>query len=1145
MKKPPSSPDPVNAAPSSTRQRQREFFGRINPIVNFSVSRYVFSIGIFVGIVVFGFVSLRSLGVDLLPTINIPVVNVSTNYAGASPVAVDKQVTQVIESAVAQVIGATSVSSTSSTGSSRVTIQFADGTDQNASANQVASLVAGATRRLPSGVDPPSVRTFNPNAGAILEFGVSGGKDSLDNVYDYTNNVLLPALQLVDGVANVTLSGGSTRQIQVLLNPDKLASYGLTPSQVSSAITSSSVNSSIGTITQNNTSLTYTTNSLLTSVADVAGVKVDAARGIQVSDVADVRNSATTDSYTRVNGLPVVLVSIQQTAGSNAVSVVDNAKALLTGTKLPTGYKITFSNDTTTPIRTAIASTQHELYLTALVVAIVTMLFLGRLNTAFTVIAAIPISLAAAPILYKLMGFTFNQVSLLALIVAIGIVVDDSIVVAENVERYRALGYDRVQAVLKGASEVFSAVTAASLSLLAVLIPVSFLGGIIGSYLQQFALGLAAAVFLSWLEALLFLTVRMAYTPDAEPLNWRDAGRSFLKLPGAFTWGLRSVRTYWFWGLVIVALAAIWTTTHKPLYLAGVILLPIVLGLAAYLWGVVLAVLEALTTTLSGWTNGLLGVIRNAYVRTLDEALHFSPLVLLFSLAFLAATLVVAVPKLNFTFTPATDSGTLNANLRLPSDLSLATANQLLGRMETYFLSQKDVQTVQSSASSNGASVNITLKPIEQRPSVNVLTAEYQRGLQSLYTDQPDVRARIFSRGGFRGQGSQQTLTLVSSNLDTLTNRAALAVSTLEADPNVLSVSSSADNTSLENRFVPNQNLLTGTGLTASSVASTLSDYASGDNAGSIEVSGITYPIKVEINPARLTDEQSLLSLPVYSSALKSNLSVGQLGSVVQGVAPNQIQRDNRIYSLALSYQPAPDSALSTNQLTAKLQDDLTKAGILDNLVSVGAADRNGGAALGNQLGSLGLQAFGLSLLLVYLVMGSQFNSFRYPFYLLLPVPFAVAGALWLIFLSGSSLDIFGVLGFLLLIGLSAKNAIIYLEFVVEQMQELPLRDALIEASRLRFRPIVMTTITVMVVSLPLLLNNGSGSEYGKSISLVVLGGVSVSAIMTFFVVPAAFYLFERKRAEKDWARRAQLSRETRPAEARPPRTDGGYAPGS
>ena len=1135
MSQTPERPDNDSnfSAPKSARERQKEFFGRINPIVNFSVSRYVFSIGVFIGIVVFGIVSLRSLGVDLLPSINIPVVNVSTNYAGASPAAVDRQVTQVVESAVAQVIGATSVSSSSSTGSSRVTIQFADGTDQNASANQVASLVAGATRRLPSGVDPPSVRTFNPNAQAILEFGVAGGKASLSDVYDYANNVLLPGLQLIDGVANVSLTGGSNRQIEVLLNPDKLASSGLTPSAVSSAITSSNVNSSIGSITQNNTSLTYTTNSLLTSVADVANVKVDAARGLQVSDVADVSDTSATSSYTRVNGLPVVLVSIQQTSGSNAVGVVDNVKALIAQTKLPGGYQITYGNDTTTPIRAAIASTQHELYITAIVVAIVTMLFLGRLNTAFTVIAAIPISLAAAPILYKLMGFTFNQVSLLALIVAIGIVVDDSIVVAENVERYRALGYDRFQAVLKGASEVFSAVTAASLSLLAVLIPVSFLGGIIGAYLQQFALGLGAAVLLSWLEALLFLTVRMAYTPDAQPLGWRDAGRSVLKLPRALAWGFGAVRTYWFWGLTIVALAAIWTLTKTPLYLAGVILLPLALALLSYLWGVALALLEAVTTTLSGWTNAGVKVVRDAYARSLDEALHFSPLVLLFALAFLAATVVIAVPKLNFTFTPATDSGTLNANLRLPSDLSLSESNQLLGRLENYFLKQPDVQTVQSSASGSGANVNITLKPIEERPGIASLTAQYQQGLQSLYSDQPDVRARIFSRGGFRGQGTQQTLNLVSSNLDTLQQRATTAVTTLEADSDVLSVSSSQDNTSVENRFMPNPNLLSGTGLTASSVASTLNAYASGTSAGSVEVGGQTYPITVQVDPARLTDEQSLLSLPIYSSTLQSNLTVGQLGSVTQGSAPSQIERSNRIYSLSLDYQPATESTLNAAQLTTKLTNDLTKAGVLDNLVSVGAADSAGAFALGNQLGTLGVQAFALSLLLVYLVMGSQFNSFRYPFYLLLPVPFAVAGALWLIFLSGSSLDIFGVLGFLLLIGLSAKNAIIYLEFVVEKMQELPFREAMIEASRLRFRPIIMTTITVMAVSVPLLLSTGSGSEYGKSISIVVLGGVSVSAIMTFYVVPAAFYLFERRRNERE------------PQVVQPrPVAEGGYAPG-
>ena len=365
---------------------------------------------------------------------------------------------------------------------------------------------------------------------------------------------------------------------------------------------------------------------------------------------------------------------------------------------------------------------------------------------------------------------------------------------------------------------------------------------------------------------------------------------------------------------------------------------------------------------------------------------------------------------------------------------------------------------------------------------------------------------------------------MVSSNFDLLKQRADKAVSVLEADKDVLSVSSGLDNSTLENRFVPNQNLLAGTGLTASSVASTLQAYASGSSAGNIDLGGVTYPIKVSVDPKYLTDESALLGLPIYSSTLQTNLSAGQLGSVVQGSSPSSIDRDNRIYSLSLTYQPTTETTLTSQALQAQITNELTQGGVIDNLVTVGEADRNGAFALGNQLGTLGVQAFGLSLLLVYLVMGAQFNSFRYPLYLLLPVPFAIAGALLFTAISGGSLDIFGVLGFLLLIGLSAKNAIIYLEFVVEKMREMPFREALIEASRLRFRPIVMTTLTVLVISLPLLLSHGSGSEYGRSLSIIIMGGISVSALMTFFVVPAAFYLFERGRAVKV---EAQRSRET------------------
>jgi HAE1 family hydrophobic/amphiphilic exporter-1 len=1133
------TPDPARpgAVPGGLRAGGQKLWDKVNPLVGFSVTRYVLSIGIFVGVIVFGYISTRSLGVDLLPTITIPVVSVNTNYSGASPESVDTQVTQVIESAVAQVTGVSGISSTSNSGQSRVTLNFQTGVDQNGAVNQVASLVAGAARKLPSNANTPSVQSFNPNASAILEFGVSGGKASLNDVYDYAQNVLTPQLQRVSGVSNVTLSGGSQRQVKVLLDANKLSSSGLTPAQVSNAITAANVNSSIGTITRGSDTLTYTTNSTLTSTTDIGNVLVDNTRGLRVSDLGAVQESNTTSSYTRINGLPVVLLSVQQTSGSNAVAVVDGVKKLIDGLKLPSNYAVTFSNDTTGPIRAAIASTTHELWVTALVVALVTLLFLGRLNTAISVIAAIPISLAGAPILYNLLGFTFNQVSLLALIVAIGIVVDDSIVVAENVERYRALGYGRKEAVLRGASEVFSAVAAASLSLLAVLIPVSFLSGIIGEYVRQFALGLSAAVLLSWLEALLFLTVRMAYTPDAHPLSWRDFGHSFTLMPGRFLAGLRSVRQGWFWMLALVVLAAVWLGTHRVPLLLTVLLLPAFLGLLSAVWGVVFSFLEATTTTLSGLTGKAVDFVRDGYARSLDTALRFSPAVLVAAVAFLVLTAVVVGGNLAFAFTPATDSGTMRANLRLPSGLSLDTTNALIARMENYFLSQTAVQTVQTTVSGSGSNLSVTLKPLNERAPIATLTTTFQAALRNMYPDHTDVRANIFSGGGFRGMGTQQTLTLVSSSFDLLKTRAPTAISTMEANKNVLSAASDLDNTTTENRFVPNNNLLAGTGLTSSTIASTLQSYASGSSAGNIQLGGVTYPIQVTLNPADLKDEQALLGLPLYSTTLSSNLTVGQLGSVVQGTAPVRIDRSNRIYSVDVDYQPNTDSTLTSTALKTQLISELTKAGVIDNLVSVGAADSNGAFALGNQLSSVGLSSFGLSLLLVYLVMGAQFNSFRYPLYLLLPVPFAVAGGLWLIFLTGSTLDIFGVLGFLLLIGLSAKNAILYLEFVVEKLEEMPFRDALLEASRLRFRPIIMTTLTVLVISIPLLLSTGSGSEFGKSLSIIIVGGISVSAIMTFYVVPAAFYLFEGRRN-----RRSELEME---GEADAPYPSGGeWQPG-
>ncbi len=1097
----------------------------INAAVRFAVSRYVLAIGLFVAVVAFGLVSVLRLGVDLLPAVNIPAVVVVTSYPGATPTVVDQQVTQLLENVVSTLSNITDLNSSSSVGLSRVIISFDPSVDRNSAANQVSSLVSAASRLLPAGVSPPSIRTFDPNSQPILQFGLSGGGNSLAEVNDYVLNTLAPLLERIPGVANIGVDGGPAKQFQVLLSPERLRYFNLTPQQVSAAIVGSALSQPIGTIVTRGTALSFSTENSPAGFADVGDTLADSSRGLRVRDLGVVRESSSPTNYARVNGEPQVLVSIQRTTDSNSVSVVKGVRGLLARTALPAGYRISISNDTTGPIQASVQATYRELLLTALVVALIVVLFLGKLNTAFSVILAIPIALAASPVLYRLAGFSLNLVSLLALIVAIGIVVDDSIVVAENVERYRAMGLGLKDSVLKGASEVFSAVVAATLSLLSVLLPISFIGGFIGRYLMQFSLGLAAAVAFSLLEAVLFLTVRLAYTPQSRVVSWSDFAASFARLAQDFRWGLIAWRRP-LGILILLAVAATLLLSRHPLYLPGLVLVPPALGILRYLGRILFTFLEALTGTLHGWTEAGLNRVRDAYTRILAGTMRRGAWVLAGAGLLFAVVAVLVVPRIPFNFVPQTDAGVLAVSLRYPPGTPIEATNGGAGRLEGFLRGQPEVDTIQTVvgsstsgvgsifAGTNSASLTVQLVPVGRRPNIFELLPAYRGRMMALLRDQPGAQVFLASGGGFGGFGSALRLNLVAADYNTLLGRNDRILRELQANPYVVDARSSLSDTSLQNDFVPDPARLKGTGITPAVIAQALQTYATGTQASSVQQGGLSYPIQVQADPSRLSSGQSLLNLPVYSPSLRTSLQVGQLGSLLLSQAPVDISRYNRLYTGSLTIDLKPDAppALAMQNLLTR---QLTQAGLLGGQVELTSNTRFGPAALSAQLASTGPAAFLLAMFLVYLVMAAQFNSWRYPIYLLLPVPLAVVGALLLVYFLGGGIDIFGLLGMLMLIGLSAKNAILYLDFVVQRIGRMAFKDALIESARLRFRPIVMTTLTVLVISFPLILAGGQGSEYGQRMGVVMLGGILFSAVLTFFVVPAAFYLFERKRVAR------------------------------
>jgi HAE1 family hydrophobic/amphiphilic exporter-1 len=1125
----------------TTRDLQTRIFNKINPAVQFSVTRYVFAIGVFVAIFAFGLISTLNLGVDLFPSLNFPYVVVTTAYPGASPSVIDQQVTQVIENAVSTLSGITDINSTSSTGASQIIMAFEQSSDQASDANQVASLVSAAIRRLPLGVNPPIVQTFNLASLPVLQFGISGSGASLGEVSTYVTNELTPLLERVAGVANVQVDGGPSRQFQVLLNPDRVQSFNLTPQQVVSAITESAINQPIGTINSHNNALTFATENVPANTQKIADTLIDAVRGVRVSDIAAVRDLPVSTNYARVNGRPVVLVSIQQTSSSNAVAVVRNVKNLLRDAKLPAGYEISYSNDTTAPIQASLNSTYREILITAVVVALIVLLFLGKLNTAFSVILAVPIALSAAPVLYNLAGFTLNLVSMLAMIVAIGIVVDDSIVVAENVERYRFMGFGQKEAVLKGASEIFSAVVAATLSLLSVLIPVSFIGGIIGDFLRQFALGLAAAVGFSLLEAVLFLTVRLAYTPESDRrLDWGDLALSFRLLGESMRWGLRAWRKVAGIILAIIAIIALIATKHF-IYLPALLAYPLLLGVLRYLGRLLLSFFQALTMTLHGWTEAALEWVREGYANSLVGLLDRSVVVLIATAAALALIVVLVLPRITFSFAPQSDSGTITVNISMHNGATLASTNTTTGELEKYLLKQPAVKTVQTIVGSVGiftvgvnrpenTTITVGLVPLAHRAGVYDLMDKYRKDMGDiLFHDDPSATLSLSAGGGPPGSNSTISLSLLSSDQNLLQARSSKILQFVKNHPFVTGATSSTSDVTIERDFTPSESKMQGTGINPSAVASMLQTYTSGTHSGDVQIGGQSYPIVVQIDPTYLSGGQSLLNLPIYSPSRQTRLQAGQLGSLVVRQSPISILRYNRLYTATLSVnltKNAPPALTFQNTLT----DELTRQGLLDGRVTIGSGGVFGASTLAREVSTTGTTAFLLALFLAYLVMAAQFNSWRYPIYLLLPVPLAIVGALLFIVVLGGGLDIFGLLGMLLLIGLSAKNAILYLDFVVERIGKMPLKEALIDSARLRFRPIVMTTLTVLVIAGPLVFGRGEGSEFGRKLGVVMFGGILTSAILTFFVVPAAFYLFERKRVEKSG--QGKTVQETEMAEA-------------
>jgi HAE1 family hydrophobic/amphiphilic exporter-1 len=1091
----------------------------VKRLIAFFVDNFVLTLSVFGAVILFGAIGALSLGVDLMPEIDIPVVAVATVYPGAGPEEVSRQISEPLEGALATLPGITSLTSTSNEGLSFVIAQFSSATDLNQAAVDVSQRVNQLAARLPDGAQTPSVQKFDPGDEPIMSVALSAAGTDLALLQAWAEDELRPVLRRVSGVADVEVIGPAERQLQVLLRPDRLEAFGISPGQVVGAIGASALDVPAGTLSFADNRILLVGRGTPGTAAGVEQIQVDPVSGLRVSDVATVRDaSSAVTSFARLDGESIILLDIRKTPGSNAVGTANNVRAALSGVVLPAAYSAVVVNDMTEFVASSVNDTLLEIAMATLAVSLIVLMFVGRLGTVFAVVLAIPVSIAGALVAFSLLGFTFNIVTLLAITVAIGLVIDDAIVVAENIDRYRKLGYPLREAVLEGAGEVSTAVLAATMSLLAVFIPISFLPGVIGQFFAQFGITLAVAIAFSYLEAMFFLTMRLALSPDPLPPNWAEVPGAARSLAGDFRWSLRALARPWFWLLLVAAAAGIWFLA-APAYLWWLVAVPAAMLAVRYLGRLALFLLGALALNLHQLGDWLMEHGRKAYVKSLAYTLGHAWLILGVTLA-LFASIFWVFPQLGFNFQPPIDAGFVQVSMELPPGTTLDRTNELAQLLEQHLYTDPAVTSVQTTVGSGGsllgggaperASLSINLVPRAQRQHhTDELTPLLEAELREVLAAWPEVKLTAsVEDAGLSVADAGLSITLGSSDLLLLRERSEQARVLLEGNPRLRNASSNAPQILTERVFLIDEGSLDGTGLLKADVFQALRAYNVGSEAASTRLAGGTeIPIHVRVDPAELSDEQSLASLPVYAPALRRSLPLGSFGHFETREAPASISRANQQYSVTLSAALAP----GVNQLTEQnaVLAQFEQEGITDARVT--QMDAGGIDLLGDLL-FYGPIAFGLALLLNYLAIGSQFNSFRYPIYLLLTVPLALIGTVWVFWLRGMSLDVISILGVVMLIGLVTKNAILLLDVTLAQVRRgVPLRDALIEAGSVRFRPIIMTTVTVLVISLPLILGLGEGSELRQPLGVVILSGVLTSALLTFYVVPAAFFTFERR----------------------------------
>jgi len=1017
-----------------------------------SLRRPVLAIVLNIIIVIFGVIGFSFLGIRDYPSIDPPIINVRTSYAGANPDIVESQITEPLEKSINGIAGIKNISSTSAQGSSNITVEFDLGIDLEAAANDVRDKVSQATRNLPQDIDaPPVVSKADASSSPILSMTVQSDTKNQLQLTEYAENVLVERLQTIPGVSSIRIWGEKRYAMRLWLDPLRMAGYGITFQDIETALNQQNVELPSGKISGYNTELSVRTFGRLQTEEDFNRLIIKNVNGVDIhlSEIGEaVLGPENEETVLKESGTPMIALAVTPQPGSNYVAIADEFFKRYEALKkdIPADFKVDIAMDNTANIKKSIAEVEETLIIAIVLVVLIIYLFFRDWLIAFRPLIDIPVSLIAAFFIMYISGFTINILTLLGIVLATGLVVDDGIVVTEAIYKKIEGGMEKRRAAREGSEEIYFAVISTSITLAVVFLPIVFLQGFTGRLFREFGIVVAGAVLISAFVSLTLTPVLNVYLTKKN----HKPSKFYLRTEPFFQGMERAYKK----GLV-------WIMRRKWVAVAGMVASFAMIFLLGSTLQSELAPLEDRSrfrmqvSAPEGTSYDAMDNYMNQLVETIVDSVP-------------ERRVVLSVTAPGFTGSGAVNTGFLNVRLAEPNERE-RTQNEI-------------VQAVNK---------QIAKHNLGRAFAIQEQTISVQRG------------------------GSAFPVAYVLQNIDfqKLTKALPAFLDLANSNPTFQGVDVDLKFNKPELTISIDRAKASQLGVSVADVSQTLQLALSNRRLGYFTKSGKQYQVMGQVERSE-RDEGSDLSSYYVRSNSNELISLENLVVKEETTSPSQIYHYNRYKSATVSANLAPgktigDGIAAMNQIYGQLQQQK----LIDESFSTSLA---GSSKDYEESSSNTLFAFLLALVLIYLILAAQFESFVDPFIIMLTVPLAIAGAVLSLWLFGQTLNIFSQIGMIMLIGIVTKNGILIVEYSnnIREKGASAVKSA-IYAGSMRLRPILMTSLTMVFGALPLALSIGAASTSRIPLGIVIVGGLMFSLVLSLFIVPVMYTFLSRKKVKK------------------------------